>query len=47
VETLEAATMGADRGVRIYVVGLGTAEGYTRWATAWRCACNSQLEASR
>ena len=29
VDTLEAAKMAADRGVRIYVVGLGTPEGHT------------------
>jgi Ca-activated chloride channel homolog len=29
VETLEAAKMAADRGVRIYVVGLGTPDGHT------------------
>ena len=28
VDTLEAAKMAADRGVRIYVVGLGTPEGH-------------------
>ena len=29
VDTLEAAKMAADRGVRIYVVGLGTPDGHT------------------
>jgi Ca-activated chloride channel family protein len=29
VDTLEAAKMAADRGVRVYVVGLGTPEGHT------------------
>ena len=29
VDTLEAAKLAADRGVRIYVVGLGTADGHT------------------
>jgi Ca-activated chloride channel family protein len=31
VDTLEAAKMAADRGVRIYVVGLGTADGTASW----------------
>ena len=29
IDTLQAATMAADRGVRIYVVGLGTPDGHT------------------
>jgi Ca-activated chloride channel family protein len=29
VDTIEAAKMAADRGVRIYVVGLGTPDGHT------------------
>jgi Ca-activated chloride channel homolog len=31
VDTLEAAKMAADRGVRIYVVGLGTVDGAASW----------------
>ena len=31
VDTLEAAKMAADRGVRIYVVGLGTVDGAAAW----------------
>jgi Ca-activated chloride channel family protein len=31
VDTLQAAKMAADRGVRIYVVGLGTADGHAAW----------------
>ena len=31
VDTLEAAKMAADRGVRIYVVGLGTVDGAVSW----------------
>lgn len=31
IDTLEAAKMAADRGVRIYVVGLGTVEGTASW----------------
>jgi Ca-activated chloride channel family protein len=31
VDTLEAAKMAADRGVRIYVVGLGTVDGAAGW----------------
>ena len=36
VDTLEAAKMAADRGVRIYVVGLGTVDGDAPRPTAWR-----------
>jgi Ca-activated chloride channel family protein len=31
IDTLEAAKMAADRGVRIYVVGLGTVDGAAEW----------------
>jgi Ca-activated chloride channel family protein len=31
VDTLQAAKMAADRGVRIYVVGLGTVDGHAGW----------------
>lgn len=31
IDTLEAAKMAADRGVRVYVVGLGTVEGSASW----------------
>jgi Ca-activated chloride channel family protein len=31
VDTLQAAKMAADRGVRIYVVGLGTVDGHAAW----------------
>ena len=31
IDTLEAAKMAADRGVRIYVVGLGTVDGTASW----------------
>jgi Ca-activated chloride channel family protein len=35
VDTLEAAKMAADRGVRIYVIGLGTVDGATADADGW------------
>ena len=35
VETLEAAKMAADRGVRIYVIGLGTVDGAAADADGW------------
>ena len=41
IDTLEAAKMAADRGVRIYVVGLGTADGHAPAARAWRSTCSS------
>ena len=40
VDTLEAAKMAADRGVRIYVVGLGTPTAMPPWARAWPSICN-------
>ena len=41
VDTLEAAKMAADRGVRIYVVGLGTVDGAGRdGARACRSTCS-------
>ena len=42
VDTLEAAKMAADRGVRIHVVGLGTVDGVGRRArAAWPSTCSS------
>ena len=35
IETLEAARMAADRGVRIYVIGLGTVDGAAADADGW------------
>jgi Ca-activated chloride channel family protein len=41
VDTLQAAKLAADRGVRIYVVGLGTPDGHAAMTTpAWRCTCS-------
>ena len=42
VDTLEAAKMAADRGVRIYVVGLGTPDGHT--AVGYGMAIYLQLD---
>ena len=42
VDTLEAAKMAADRGVRIHVVGLGTVDGVVgEPAAAWPSTCSS------
>ena len=40
VDTLEAAKMAADRGVRIYVVGLGTVDGAAARGEGWPSTCS-------
>ena len=40
-DPLEAARMAADRGVRVYTVGIGTVDGEIIGSKAGRCACGS------